>query len=100
MAKQTNKISLKSNKRLKFIDMARSIAILLMLEGHFIEHTFKDFKPMISSIKENGKSSSLLFDWWYFMKGFTAPMFFVVTGIVFVYLLAKNEDLSLSLIHI
>ena len=96
MAKQTNKISLKSNKRLKFIDMARSIAILLMLEGHFIEHTFKDFKPMISSIKENGKSSSLLFDWWYFMKGFTAPMFFVVTGIVFVYLLAKNEDLSLK----
>ncbi len=78
--------------RLKFIDMARSLAILLMLEGHFIEHTFKNFKPLIAQIKETGTSGYLLFDWWYFIKGFTAPLFFTVTGVVFVYLLARNKD--------
>lgn len=78
--------------RLKFIDMARSAAILLMLEGHFIEHTFKDFKPMVHAAQTEGTSGYLLFDWFYFMKGFTAPLFFTVTGIVFVYLLARNKD--------
>lgn len=82
----------KPKVRLKFIDMARSIAILLMLEGHFIEHTFSNFKPMIALIKANGTSGNLIFDWWYFMKGFTAPLFFTVTGLVFIYLLARNKD--------
>ncbi|MDG1148597.1 MAG: heparan-alpha-glucosaminide N-acetyltransferase domain-containing protein [Crocinitomicaceae bacterium] len=82
----------KPKVRLKFIDMARSFAILLMLEGHFIEHTFSNFKPMIKLIKEKGTSGYLFFDWWYFMKGFTAPLFFVVTGVVFVYLLARNKQ--------
>lgn len=82
----------KPKTRLKFIDMARSIAILLMLEGHFIEHTFSDFKPMVDTVRTNGTSGNLIFDWWYFMKGFTAPMFFTVTGLVFVYLLARNKD--------
>ena len=78
--------------RLKFIDMARSIAILLMLEGHFIEHMYKDFKPMVGLIREHGTSGNIFFDWFYFIKGFTAPMFFMVTGVVFVYLLARNKD--------
>lgn len=92
MTEDQVKIIEKPKVRLKFIDMARSFAILLMLEGHFIEHTFKDFKPMIELVKQNGTSGYLLFDWWYFMKGFTAPLFFTVTGVVFVYLLARNKD--------
>lgn len=79
-------------ERLLFIDMARSIAILLMLEGHFIEHSFNQFDSMVALVKANGTSGNLLFDWWYFMKGFTAPMFFTVTGIVFVYLLSMNNE--------
>lgn len=79
-------------ERLLFIDMARSIAILLMLEGHFIEHSFNQFDSMVELVKVNGSSGNLLFDWWYFMKGFTAPMFFTVTGIVFVYLLSMNNE--------
>ncbi len=82
----------KPKTRLKFIDMARSVAIILMLEGHFIEHTFKYFKPMVKAVQTKGTSGSILFDWFYFMKGFTAPLFFSVTGIVFVYLLARNKD--------
>ena len=41
------KIIEKPKVRLKFIDMARSLAILLMLEGHFIELLFSNFKPMV-----------------------------------------------------
>lgn len=92
MHEEQKEIIAKPKVRLKFIDMARSFAILLMLEGHFIEHTFKDFKPMIALVKENGTSGYFIFDWWYFMKGFTAPLFFVVTGVVFVYLLARNKE--------
>jgi uncharacterized membrane protein len=92
MQQEHSEIIAKPKVRLKFIDMARSFAILLMLEGHFIEHTFSNFKPMIALIKEKGTSGYLLFDWWYFMKGFTAPLFFVVTGVVFVYLLARNKE--------
>lgn len=92
MAEDRVEIIEKPKIRLKFIDMARSFAILLMLEGHFIEHTFKDFKPMIELVKQNGTSGYLFFDWWYFMKGFTAPLFFTVTGLVFVYLLARNKE--------
>jgi len=82
----------KPKVRLKFIDMARSVAILLMLEGHFIELLFEDFKPMAQLCRETGTSGNLFFDWFYFIKGFTAPLFFTVTGIVFIYLLARNKD--------
>ncbi|MBU2018983.1 MAG: acyltransferase [Bacteroidetes bacterium] len=70
-------------ERLKFIDMARSIAILLMLEGHFIglslHESFKD-------------DNNPIYFSWNFVRGFTAPMFFTVTGVVFVYLLTNNPD--------
>lgn len=68
-------------ERLKFIDMARSIAILLMLEGHFIGLTLN------YSYRDN--SDPFYFSW-NFVRGFTAPMFFTVTGVVFVYLLTNN----------
>ncbi|HIP31832.1 MAG TPA: DUF1624 domain-containing protein [Crocinitomicaceae bacterium] len=89
---QQIEIIAKPKVRLKFIDMARSLAILLMLEGHFIEHMFKDFKPMVALVRETGTSGYILFDWFYFIKGFTAPLFFTVTGVVFVYLLARNKE--------
>jgi uncharacterized membrane protein len=79
-------ISVKTPKaRLKFIDMARSIAILLMLEGHFIGCTLANQDYFHNT--QNG-----IFNAWNFVRGFTAPMFFTVTGVVFVYLLAMNKD--------
>lgn len=70
--------------RLLFIDMARSIAILLMLEGHFIGLTLGD---------EYRDVENTIYSSWNFVRGFTAPMFFTVTGLIFVYLLsAKNEE--------
>jgi uncharacterized membrane protein len=91
MSNKTIEVPLAKKPRLMFIDMARSIAILLMLEGHFIEIVFEDFNPMIDTFKQNRTSGSFIFDSWYFIKGFTAPMFFSVTGIVFVFLLIDEK---------
>lgn len=68
-------------ERLKFIDMARSMAILLMLEGHFIGLSLNE------AYKDENHP---LYFCWNFIRGFTAPMFFTVTGVVFVYLLTNN----------
>jgi len=69
--------------RLMFIDMARSIAILLMLEGHFIGLALQD------SFRDD--NNPVYFSW-NFVRGFTAPMFFTVTGVVFVYLLTNYSE--------
>jgi len=72
---------IKSADRLFFIDVTRSISILLMLEGHFIvmwlDQQFKD--------KD---------EWAYFVfasiRGNTAPLFLTITGVVFMYLLERK----------
>ncbi|NRA10899.1 MAG: DUF1624 domain-containing protein, partial [Crocinitomicaceae bacterium] len=69
--------------RLKFIDMARSIAILLMLEGHFIDETL---------LMEVRDPSNTVYFVWQFMRHFTAPIFLTVTGLIFVYLLLKKRE--------
>lgn len=76
-------VVLDKKPRLKFIDMARSIAILLMLEGHFIG---------LSLGQEFRDPSNIIYSSWNFIRGFTAPMFFTVTGLIFVYLLSAKMD--------
>ncbi len=75
----------KPKTRLKFIDMARSIAILLMLEGHFIGCSLAE-----QEYYHNTQNTAYTI--WNFVRGFTAPMFFTVTGVVFVYLLTMSKD--------
>ena len=71
--------------RLKFIDLARSIAILLMIEGHFTGAALN---------AEYRDTSHIPFYIWKLIHGITAPMFFTVTGLIFVYLLLGNEQLQ------
>ena len=80
----------KNIQRILFIDLARSIAIILMLEGHFITLTFEDYTSMVAELRSVGTSGSLIFDTWVKIRGFTAPLFFTITGVVFVFLLTKN----------
>lgn len=70
--------------RLKFIDMARSIAILLMLEGHFVDDS-------LAVIYRDPNHP--VFATWQYIRGFTAPVFLTVTGLIFVYLLLKNPEI-------
>lgn len=66
--------------RLFFIDAIRAFAILMMLQGHFIDTllnpTYKD-------------RSNIGFIIWDFLRGITAPVFFTITGLVFIFLLLK-----------
>ncbi len=70
--------------RLRFIDMARSVAILMMLEGHFVDVTLGD------AWRHNPFHS-----FWNHFRGLAAPMFFATTGLIFVYLLTGNSGPSL-----
>ena len=71
--------------RLKFIDLARGIAILLMLEGHFIGLTLAD---------EARDATHPVYIVWNFIRGFTAPLFFTVAGMIFTFLLAGAKEAS------
>ncbi|MFM8962283.1 MAG: heparan-alpha-glucosaminide N-acetyltransferase domain-containing protein, partial [Sphingomonadales bacterium] len=68
----------KPKTRLYFIDMARTIAILLMLEGHFVHDSLA---PIYAS------DSYPAYVTWKFIRGFTSPTFLTVTGLIFTYLL-------------
>ena len=69
--------------RLKFIDLARAIAILLMLEGHFVGLTLaaKFCDP-----------SNELYNFWREVRGFSAPLFFTVAGMIFTFLLSGDVE--------
>jgi len=70
-------------KRLYFIDAVRAFAILMMLQGHFIDTLlaaeFRD--PTI-----------LAYSIWYYFRGITAPTFFTISGLIFTYLLIKTNN--------
>ena len=66
--------------RLFFIDAMRAWAILMMLQGHFVDglldNAFRD--------PENG-----IYAVWKYFRGITAPVFFTVSGFIFTYLLIR-----------
>lgn len=71
--------------RLQFIDMARSFAILLMIEGHFTG----------AALGNQFRSDAYLpYNIWHNLHGLTSPLFFTVTGLVFVYLLCKEQNVA------
>lgn len=69
--------------RLRFIDMARAMAILLMLEGHFVDVT------LAAKWRVPG---NIIYDFWLYVRGLAAPMFFTVTGVIFAYLLSGVRE--------
>lgn len=64
-----------------FIDLARAVAILMMLQGHFIDLTLGD-----------AYRDHPLHSFWHHFRGLAAPMFFASTGLIFVYLLSGSGD--------
>lgn len=83
MTVENGELPLAARPRLKFIDMARSIAILMMLEGHFTG----------SALAEKYRDdNNWLFSFWHNLHGLTSPLFFCVTGVVFIYLLSRSTD--------
>lgn len=74
-------------KRLYFIDAMRAWAILMMLQGHFIDGLLDmDFRD----------SSNPLYAVWKYFRGITAPVFFTVSGFIFTYLLIRGDKTGLQ----
>lgn len=67
-------------ERLYFIDAMRAWAILMMLQGHFVDglldNSFRD-------------DSNWIYVTWKYFRGITAPVFFTVSGFIFTFLLTK-----------
>ncbi|MDO5104949.1 heparan-alpha-glucosaminide N-acetyltransferase domain-containing protein [Capnocytophaga sp.] len=68
--------------RLYFIDVMRAFAICMMLQGHFVDGLLAN---------EYRNTDYLPFSTWLFFRGLTAPVFFTVSGFIFMYLLAKEK---------
>ena len=69
--------------RLYFIDAVRAFAILMMLQGHFID--------TLLAIEFRDTTNTAYHIWQYF-RGITAPTFFTISGLIFTYLLMKARD--------
>lgn len=78
--KELNLQKPKSNGRLAFIDLARSIAIFMMLEGHITGE-------LLSS--QYRAENSAFYQLWRQVHGYTSPLFFTISGLVFAYLLTQ-----------
>lgn len=72
---------LKAN-RLYFIDALRAFAILMMLQGHFID-------TLLDPIYRDNTYTA--YTVWSYFRGITAPTFFTISGLVFLYLLLKAQ---------
>ncbi|MDC6405859.1 MULTISPECIES: heparan-alpha-glucosaminide N-acetyltransferase domain-containing protein [Maribacter] len=73
----------KRTTRLFFIDAIRAWAILMMLQGHFIDGLLD---PLYRD------SSNTVFNVWKYFRGITAPVFFTVSGFIFTYLLIRVPE--------
>ena len=73
--------------RIYFIDAVRAFAILMMLQGHFIHN-------LLARVYRD--ETNIIYNIWEYFRGFTAPTFFTISGLVFSYLLlrayAKGDD--------
>lgn len=69
--------------RLFFIDAMRAWAILMMLQGHFID-------GLLDPIFRD--KTNMVFNIWHYFRGITAPVFFTVSGFIFTYLLIRGEQ--------
>ena len=77
-------------QRIHFLDFSRSVAILMMLQGHFISMTLESYPIFMAELRLHGNSGNVAFSIWCFFRGLTAPLFFTISGTVFTYLLHKE----------
>ncbi|WP_370392562.1 heparan-alpha-glucosaminide N-acetyltransferase domain-containing protein [uncultured Winogradskyella sp.] len=79
------------SQRLYFIDAVRAFAILMMLQGHFIDSlldpAYRDSNKVFYSI-------------WEYFRGITAPTFFTISGLIFSYLLIKAKHKGQTVLRI
>jgi uncharacterized membrane protein len=67
----------KPNKRIIFLDLMRALAVIMMIQGHTIDAFLGD---------QYRSYNSSVFDVWFTLRGFTAPIFMFTSGVTFMYL--------------
>ncbi|MGJ8550045.1 heparan-alpha-glucosaminide N-acetyltransferase domain-containing protein [Winogradskyella wichelsiae] len=72
-----------STNRLYFIDAVRAFAILMMLQGHFIDTLLE------VSYRDHNYTAYRV---WEYFRGITAPTFFTISGLIFSYLLIRAKQ--------
>ncbi|MDX1364898.1 heparan-alpha-glucosaminide N-acetyltransferase domain-containing protein [Arenibacter latericius] len=76
-----------TNLRLYFIDAIRAWAILMMLQGHFVDGLLDN------AFRDN---TNIFYSIWKYFRGVTAPVFFTVSGFIFTYLLIKGDKIGFN----
>jgi len=74
---------MENKNRLLLLDLLRAIAVLLMVEGHTID-------AVLSPVYKD--NASIVFQFWTFFRGLTAPFFFFSAGLAFVVATVKYRD--------
>ena len=69
------------SSRIYHIDALRGVAILMMLQGHFIY-----------TLMQNEVRVGAIYEFWKFCRGLTAPVFFTTSGVILVYLLLRKPE--------
>ena len=69
--------------RIYHIDALRGVAILMMLQGHFI-----------FTMMENEVRVGPIYEFWKLCRGLTAPVFFTTSGVILVCLLLRKPQLA------
>ncbi len=77
--------------RLFFIDAVRAFAIIMMLQGHFVDTLLA---------VEYRDESNIIFQVWKYFRGITAPTFYTISGIIFTYLLMRSKKNGTSNLRI
>jgi uncharacterized membrane protein len=70
-------------KRIVFIDALRGYAILMMLQGHTVGIVLDD------ALRTDAYPAYRI---WHYMTGLTAPTFFFAAGLIFTFLLLRQDD--------
>ncbi len=65
----------------------RAWAILMMLQGHFVDGLLDN------AFRDNG---NVVYSLWNYFRGITAPVFFTVSGFIFTYLLVRGDKMGLE----
>ncbi len=79
---------MESKNRLVLLDLLRAIGVMLMIEGHTIDAT-------MSPAYKDG--AGMIFQFWTFFRGLTAPFFFFSAGLAFVVATVKYNGASLAI---
>lgn len=79
--------NLKTKNRITYIDSLRSIAIIMVLEGHFITQSLQ------TKFRDD---HNVIYSSWKFTRCLTAPTFLFISGLIFTYLLLNNNKNGLA----